>query len=327
MPFSPASLTPPAVGAEVVTFGEALAVLVADDGLPLATARRFRRTVAGAESNLAVALSRLGHRVAYATRTGADALGDGVLRTLRADGVDVTSTTDPLCGTGILVRDAFTGPGGAEVCYGRASSAGAGLSLADLPLHEWKTAAVAHVTGITAVLSESAHEAVVESVRRLKEAGVVICLDPNLRLRLTTPDLLREALAPVVPYVDIIVGSPDEVCIVGGSSNLADAARRLLELGTRLVVVKDGAAGSWATDGETTWQQPALPTVVVDPVGAGDAFVAGLLSGLLDQRPVELALRRAATLAAACVAALGDTEGLPNRRRLAQLTGSSEVSR
>ncbi len=301
---------------DVVTMGEALAVLVAGDGLPLASAQHFRRTVAGAEANVAVALARLGHRVAFATRVGGDPLGEAVLRSLRGEGFDVTATVDPDRGTGILVRDAFAGPGGGDVCYGRNGSAGSALSTADVPRQAWDAARILHVTGITAVLSAAAHDAVVETARALRSSGATICLDPNLRRRLTSPGQLAVALQPLAGLVDIVVGSPEEICIFGQEPDVSAATERLLDTGVRLIAVKDGAAGSWATDGTNSWQQPALPTVVADPVGAGDAYVAGLLSGLLDGLEPQPALFRAATVAAACVAAVGDIEGLPTRRQV-----------
>ena len=121
-----------AASAEVLTLGECLVALVASETGPLAETSVFESHVAGAEANVAVGLTRLGHRVAYIGRVGADGFGTAILRRLRGEGVVVDHlTVDADAPTGILVRERRS-IGAAEVLYYRRGSAGSGASPADV---------------------------------------------------------------------------------------------------------------------------------------------------------------------------------------------------
>jgi 2-dehydro-3-deoxygluconokinase len=316
------------VSLDVVTFGEAMALLLAEPGVPLRRATAFRRQIAGAESNVAVGLARLGHRVGWFGRVGADAFGDAVLATLRAEGIDVSrAVVDDAAPTGLLARDC-SADRPTEVAYYRRHSAGSRLQRSDVDNFYVATASWLHVSGVTPVLSRTAAEATTTAVEAARAAGVPVCLDPNVRRRLCPPDEAATVLRPLVGYADVIVAGEDEALLLAGAGDVTEAGDRLLARGARLVVVKRGVRGAWATDGDSRFAVPAFPVRAVDPVGAGDAFAAGLLSALLRQVPVEGALREAAAVAALCVAAPGDLDGLPTAaERDAYLEGGADVAR
>jgi 2-dehydro-3-deoxygluconokinase len=313
---------------DAVTLGEALAVFLADDGLPLHAATRFRRTVAGAEANVACALARLGHSVSFVGRVGDDAMGPVVRSVLRSYGVDdgaiVVDSTAP---TGILVRD-VSADRPTEVAYARCGSADSRIAPVDADADLVSSARVLHVSGITPVLSADAHAAVTKAVEAAQAAGTIVCLDPNIRRRLCPPDRAADVLRPLADLADIVVAGDDEAALLSGEPDTHARAAWFLKRGARLVVLKRGAAGAWATDGRESFDQPALAVRAVDPVGAGDAFAAGLLSALLWGRETVDALREAAAVAALVVATPGDLEGLPTAaQRDAILHRRGEVDR
>jgi 2-dehydro-3-deoxygluconokinase len=316
------------VNPDVVTFGEAMALLLAEPGVPLRRATAFRRQVAGAESNVAVGLARLGHRVGWFGRVGADAFGDAVLATLRADGIDVSrAVVDDTAPTGLLARDC-SADRPTEVAYYRRDSAGSRLRPSDVDRFYVATAGWLHVSGVTPVLSPTAAEATTAAVEAARTAGVPVCFDPNIRRRLCPPEEAVKILGPLVEYADVVVAGEDEALLLVGAGDVAEAGDRLIGRGARLVVVKRGVRGAWATDGDSRFEVPAFPVRAVDPVGAGDAFAAGLLSALLRQVPVDRALREAAAVAALCVATPGDLDGLPTAaERDAYLEGGADVTR
>jgi len=296
---------------DVVTFGEAMALMLAEPGVPLRRAHTFRRQVAGAESNVAIGLARLGHRVGWFGRVGADAFGDAVLGALRAEGVDVSrAVVDPEAPTGLLARDCSAARP-TEVAYYRRGSAGSRLRPSDVDTGYLGTARWLHVTGITPVLSDGAAAATEAAVRAAHAAGVRVCLDPNIRRRLADPARAAALLRPLLGYADLVVAAEDEADLLG-------------DLGPGLVVIKRGSHGARAGDIEV----PAIRVPEVDTVGAGDAFAAGLLSALLRAAPLDVALREASAVAALCVAAPGDTDGLPTAaERDAYLAGGARVTR
>ncbi|MGJ7908746.1 sugar kinase [Actinopolyspora sp. H202] len=311
---------------EVITFGETMGLLLAQQGQPLEHATGFRRSIAGAESNTAVGLARLGHRVGWFGRVGDDPFGRSALRTLRGEGVDVSrAVVDESLPTGLLVRDAHAHRP-IEVCYYRSGSAGSALHEGDVD-EEWiGGAGLLHLTGITAALSEDARAATERAVRAAREAGVPVSLDPNIRRKLAGIERWVELLRPLAEHADLVLTGLDEAEEISGCSGERATAGWLLERGARLVVLKLGSRGAWATDGEREWFQRAAEVPAVDPVGAGDAFNAGFLSAHLRGIPVPEALSEAATVAGSVVQIPGDMDGLPDARLRDLAVGDEQVT-
>ncbi|RSM63981.1 sugar kinase [Actinoplanes sp. ATCC 53533] len=295
-------------------------------GGPLRLGGDLRLSVAGAESNVAIGLARLGHRTRWAGRVGDDELGELVLRTLRAEGVDVSmAVVAPNELTGMLLFD--RAPGGAtRVHYRRAGCAGSRLGPADVVPAVALGARILHVTGITPALGDDSAAAVRYAVDAVRATGATVCLDVNHRPKLWGRAQARAVLRPLAAAAQVLVASEDELPLVADGPDEASRAQELLDLGVREVVVKRGARGASAYTGAGRCDEPAWPVAVVDTVGAGDAFTAGYLSALLDGLPVGQRLRRGATLGAAAVAAHGDWEGLPTRAELDQVRHAAQES-
>jgi 2-dehydro-3-deoxygluconokinase len=318
--------TPP----EVVTFGEAMGLMLADDGLPLRRARRFHRTLAGAELNTAVGLARLGHRAAYAGRVGDDPFGEEVRATLLAEGVDAAGLRiDRDAPTGLLTRDR-DGHRRIRVVYHRAGNAGSRLTPEDLAALPLAGARLLHVTGITPALSESARAATLAAVRAARDAGVTVSFDPNLRTKLWSREQAAPVLRELAASAQIVLTSEEEGAWLAATPGVEGIAAYFHEHGARIVVIKRGADGARVSEaGGDAIDVPALPVgAVVDPVGAGDAFDAGFLSGWLDGLSPAEAARRGAACGAAVVQVAGDLEGLPTRAELEDLMSeTTEVDR
>ncbi|OFE17419.1 hypothetical protein BA895_16535 [Humibacillus sp. DSM 29435] len=308
---------------DVVTLGETMLLLLAVDGLSSSQTPTFVASIAGAEANVACGLSRLGHHVTMFGRVGADPSGRRVRARLQGEGVDIEHlVTDPERGTGLLLRDA---PAGRPVTveYHRSNSAGAALHPDDLRMEVLRDARVLHVTGLSAVLSDSAFAAVELAMDTARQSGVHVSFDPNVRLRLADAVTWRDLMARLIPKADTVLIGDTEMLTL----ELPDP-QACLAAGPTTVVVKRGADGAYATDGTRSWHQPARPVPVVDPVGAGDAFAAGWLSAHVDELPISERLKRACTVASLVVATRGDIEGLPTRQELTDLgTSGADVLR
>ncbi|HEX6445861.1 MAG TPA: sugar kinase [Streptosporangiales bacterium] len=298
---------------DVLTFGETMANLRGHGALRLGGT--FTMTIAGAESNVAVGLARLGHRVRWAGRVGADETGALVTRTLRAEGVDVSRAgVDEDAPTGLMLLEHRTADL-VRVEYHRRGSAASRIDPAALGPVLADGARLLHVTGITPALSATAAAAVAAAVEHAHANGWTVCLDVNHRARLWSRSDAARALRPLLPKLDILVASADELPIVVDDEQEPEKA--LLSKGIGEVVVTDGRAGAHVVDGTGRLSRPAAPVTAVDPVGAGDAFVAGYLSARLDGLPVTDRLDRAVSVAGFAVATYGDWEGLPTRAELA----------
>ena len=299
-----------------MTFGETMAALRGTG--PLRLGGDLTLSIAGAESNVAIGLARLGHQVAWVGRVGDDELGQLVLRTLRAEQVDVTAAVvDTERPTGLLIfepRIADT----VRVAYYRAGSAGGALGPDDVLPHLRPGLRLLHVTGVTAALGPQAAEALRQAVRCAHDLGAQVSLDVNYRSRLWPGDRAREVLQPLAAQVDLLFASDDELRLVAPDpgADVAASARQLLQSGVAAVVLKRGADGAAAHTANGVAKAAARIVPVVDVIGAGDAFAAGYLSAYLDGRQVAACLDRANVVAAFAVAQRGDWEGLPTRAEL-----------
>jgi 2-dehydro-3-deoxygluconokinase len=304
------------VNVDVLTTGEALAALRSTG--PVRLAHQLGLSVAGAEVNVAIGLSRLGHAARWCGVLGEDQFGSLVLRTLRAEGVDVSVVRRMAAPTGIIVFEPLAA-GVTRVDYHRTGSAGSQLRAVDVLAAYQLRPRILHVTGITPALGDGPATAIREVVQIAHAEKVIVCLDVNHRSRLWSTELARKTLGTLVSYVDIVVASDDELTLLTPAELAGERAQVdwLAERGVEQVVVKRGADGASAyVAGESVVHCPARTVVAVDTVGAGDAFVAGYLSGVLDGLGVPDRLRRAVTVAGFAVSTIGDWAGLPTRDEL-----------
>lgn len=330
-------------GLEVTTVGEAMAVLTPTSQGALRGVRGFESGIGGAEANVAVALSRLGHRTGWCGHLGDDELGAGVRHFLRAEGVDESRVNlDPEAPTGLYLKE-FRARDALRVHYYRKDSAASRMSSDDLDLEWLLSGEIIHLTGITAVLSDTCYELVSRIAEEANQRGVAVCFDANVRHRLLGGKDASQTLGPLLRAADIVFLSEDEAELLLGAREPEPVARAAEELRAHTVVVHgaDGAfmistrsggesgvaVGRTESEAEISESQ-TQPVTVVDPVGAGDAFVGGFLAGRLrgldDQRCLRLA-----NACGGCAASLpGDVESMPYAQDVAaELGGDRQAER
>ncbi|WP_432586318.1 sugar kinase [Streptomyces sp. HD1123-B1] len=314
-------------GPDVVTCGEAMLLLLAEPGVPLDRAVHFRRSVAGAESNVAVGLARLGHGVRWLGRVGADPAGEAVLRELRADCVDVGhAIVDDHAPTGLLMRDSH--PHRAiDVQYYRMGSAASRLNPEQIRPESVEGARLLHLSGITPMLSPTAAAASRRLVELARAAGARISFDPNVRHKLGGAAQWTQTAGPLLREADIVLAGEDELELLT-SLSAAEATEELLAGAAREVVVKHPDHSATVRTADGSWRQEPHAVPVVDPIGAGDAFAAGYLSARLRGLREQRALAEAACVASLAVQAATDTDGLPTAaardRALARAAGGGD---
>lgn len=310
---------------EVVTLGETMGLIAADEIGPLRRGHRMVFGIGGAESNVAIGLARLGHRAAWVGRVGDDEVGRLVLREMRGERVDVSHVVvDAAAPTGWMLKVRRTAAS-SEVSYARRGSAGSRLCPDDIPDGVVARARVLHITGITPALSESARAAIWHAVDIAIAAGVPVCLDVNHRPSLWSENTARTILRELVPRCDLIFASEPEAALVVGDEDPVEAARLLTKLGPRHAVIKRAEHGYVAMVDGQVLRGPAVRVPVVDPVGAGDAFVASYLASWLDGASSAQALHNANLAGAFVVAVPGDWEGLPTCAELAAFTDRTDA--
>lgn len=306
---------------DVLTFGEAM-VAVRSPG-PLELGGNASLGVVGSESNVAIGLRRLGHSVRWVSRIGDDPMGRLVVRTLRAEDVDVASVSVVQgAPTGLIFFDT-TAFGRRRAVHRRHGSAATHLGPADLKAPLEMGAKVLHVSGITPALSESCRSAVAETLSAAHAKGWITSLDVNHRPALWTDEEAAGALRPLLPWVRVLIASVSELPLMADGQREDDRIAALRDV--PWVAVKRGALGASLYADGRQFHREAVPVVEVDPVGAGDAFTAGLISGLLDDLGPDASLDRACALGAAVAASSGDWEGLPTRLDLARVPARGDL--
>ncbi len=313
----------------VVTIGESMALLTVPAGRQLRGGSSAPVGFGGAESNVAIGLARLGVPVTWVSRVGDDAFGSLITRELRGEGVHVLTAVDGQTPTGLMVKEHRCGTPW-RVRYYRAGSAASRLSPADVD-DARVTAAIAaarvlHLTGITAAISDSALAAVRRAVEIARAAGTLVSFDVNHRTALWSDAQAAPVLAQLCGSADLVFAGESEAALVLSTSATDERAlaEGLAGLGTATVVLKLGARGALALTGDEIVAAEPDPITVVDPVGAGDAFVAGYLGALVDGGSPLDCLRRGNLLGGAVCQVPGDWEGLPTADELESLNTAGE---
>ena len=311
-----------------VTFGETLVQHNADYLGPYDPDGSYSRHVAGAESNVAIDLHKLMPdevRSVWISRLGADPDGDSIASALTGH-IEVHAPQFTGEKTGIQLLNHL---GGGEVIrrYRRADSAASRLT-ADEVLPHLEGADLLHVTGITPALSDTCLDTTLTVMAAAQQMGIPVCMDVNYRDALWSPDEARAVCDRMREHATLFkVGHDEAETIWGGDMTPSDHARRFVVGVTQLAIVTTGDSGAVAYDGEQLVEHPGFTVEVVDPVGAGDAFVAGALAGIVQRGsmrdflalpPDERAevLHTALELGNACGALVctrhGDTEAMPD---------------
>ncbi len=306
----PARVSPP----RVVTAGETMVLVVPTAPGRLRHAGAVTLSIGGAESNVAIGLSRLGVPAGWISALGDDELGELVLQRVRAEGVDTSAVRRlPDRPTGLYLREEVAGAH--RVYYYRRGSAASTLAPGAFDPAVLGEAAFLHLTGITGALSPESAEFLPWAARTARQAGVRVSFDVNYRSRLWEPAAARAASEAMLPHVDVLLVGDEEAGALWGWDE-DTCLERLADAGPAEVVLKRGARGCAAVlDGERL-TAPGFPARQVDPIGAGDAFAAGYLAASVEGLGPAERLRTANAMGAFCVQGLGDYEGLPSRREL-----------
>ncbi|NBI28837.1 sugar kinase [Chengkuizengella marina] len=303
---------------EVITFGESMGLFTPSGDKTLETATQYCRSFGGAESNVAIGLARLGHSVGWFSRLGQDPLGTSILKSLRGENVDVSRVQlHEDAPTGFMMRHIKTGR--IEVFYNRKSSAASMMEPSDVDDQYIQQAKILHITGITPSLSLSCRETILHAVQLANKLNVKVCFDPNLRLKLWSINEARSTLLTIMEKVDYFLPGLEELELLFETKDWNIIQDKLMEL-EAISIVKGGNGLNYIISKEGTVEVPyELSEKVVDTVGAGDAFCAGFLSGVLKGLPLDKAVERAHLNAFVVIQDHGDWEPLPEAKTIDQM--------
>ncbi|TDL34271.1 sugar kinase [Jeotgalibacillus sp. S-D1] len=283
-----------------------------DTSGPLRYVGGFHKTIGGAESNVAIALTRLGHNAGWISKLGQDEFGLFVRNFIRGEGVDTAQVTfDDQHQTAVFFKE-LNANADPEIYYYRKHSAASMMTPADLNEDYIKQAKFLHLTGITPALSQSCRETLFRSIEIAREGNQTIVFDPNVRLKLWSKKEAAETLRKISYQSDIVLPGIEEGELMTGETRPEAIAQHLLDKGVQVVVVKLGENGAYyATQNESKLVAGYEVKSIVDTVGAGDGFAAGFLSGLLRGWNYEKSVQLGNRVGAFALTVSGDAEGYP----------------
>lgn len=269
---------------DVVTLGETMIRLSPSGYRRLEEAETLECRIGGSESNVAVALARLGLATAWLSKLPENPLGQFVSRRLSSLGVDVSHVVwSPEGRAGVYFIEPGSPPRPTRVLYDRAGSAASTMAPAEMPWDVVRAARHLHLSGITPALSASCRAVAARAVAEARAAGASVSLDLNYRSKLWSPAEAAAALGELIPTVDLLVSTAADAALLFDLGGSADAIARSLRdhFQVPAAVVTLGAEGAAACHDGGYHTAACFPATEVDRVGAGDAFDAGLIYGYL----------------------------------------------
>jgi 2-dehydro-3-deoxygluconokinase len=303
---------------KVLLIGEPIALLIAETAQPLAEVERYTRKLAGAEVNVGFGLSRLGHKVKFATRLGQDPFGYYTQKILEGEGIDtelVAFDSEYLTGMMLKGKVLDGDPPIAFYCKGSAASRMTAAQIDEIDLSGLD---LIHVTGVFPALSESCRQATERLMWRAKNLGIKLTFDPNLRPTLWGDDeKMIKWTNHLATYADVVLPGLEEGRILTGYDNPEQIADFYQQLGVKHVIVKLGPGGAYVREGVNSYEIPGFKVAeVIDTVGAGDGFATGVVSGIMENLSLRDAVLRGNAIGSIQVQHISDNEALPNREAL-----------
>lgn len=277
-----------------ILVGEPMGLFIAQEEGKLSDVSGYSMAVAGAEFNVAVGLARLNLPVTYLTRLGEDPFGQKIVRTLQRNGIGSEFVSfSKERSTGFMLKSKVS-TGDPKIFYFRKGSAASTLSKEDVDRMDFSGYGFVHLTGIFPALSESTKEASFYLIKKAREHGLTVSFDPNLRPQLwPDTETMVQTLNEFAALSDYVLPGEAEGELLCGDRDPRKIGQFYLERGAKAVVTKMGSRGAYLM---TEQDQELVPGFsiekVVDTVGAGDGFAAGILSALMEGKNLYEAVRR-----------------------------------
>ncbi|MDN4594627.1 5-dehydro-2-deoxygluconokinase [Polycladomyces subterraneus] len=312
---------------EVYTLGRLIVDLYANEiGVPLKDVCSFQKYLGGSAANTAVGLARLGAKVGLISRVGQDAFGQFLLERLQQEGVDTGMVrTDPVYPTGLAFA-APQPPQDSEVLFYRKPCADANVSIHDLDLNQLHQAKIL-VVACTALAVPAGREAALAALEANRDSGGVNVLDLDWRpMFWNYEEEARLYYRLALRMADVVLANEPELAFAGETDDPEQAAETILSTGVKEVVAKRGSDGVWYFSREERLKVPPVPVKVLNTLGAGDAFGAAYVYGLLQGWEVHRRLAFACAAGAIVVGRHSCSEAMPTLEEVENVLLHNQVT-
>lgn len=309
--------------ARVITFGEIMLRLAPEGYYRFVQAKSYGATYGGGEANVAVSLANFGLDAAFVTKLPKHEVGQAGVNSLRQFGVDTSLITRGGERVGIYFLEKGASQRASKVIYDRAGAAIAQATTADFDWNKiFEGANWFHFTGITPALGDNVAAICLEACKAAQERGITVSCDLNYRKNLWSKAKAGEVMATLMPYVDVCIANEEDASDVFGikadhtdvtsgklnHDGYKDVAKKLVErFGFKKVAITlrgsiSANDNNWAAmlyDGQEFYFSKNYLVHIVDRVGGGDSFGAGLIYACINEYQPQAAIEFA--VAASCL--------------------------
>ncbi len=269
---------------DLACFGELLVDFVSTATGPLRDAPGFLKAAGGAPANVAVAAARLGVRAAFLGAVGDDEFGRFLAHELEAHGVDVSGLAHSSSGSTPIAFVSLREDAERDFLFYWRGTADQSLKTGDLPLGLIRNCRVFHFGSIS-LIHRATRTVARNAIRAAVQSEVYISCDPNLRMRLwPSAAVARRTVLSAIAPVHLLKVNEEELVFLSGHADLSRGMQSLAGYCDALILVTRGARGAAYRWQRSEGEVPGFPVRAVDSTGAGDGFVAGFLTCLLQNR-------------------------------------------
>lgn len=299
--------------------GEPMILFYANDYGELSEVDQFTKGLAGAEVNVGIGLSRLGHEILYLTKLSQDEMGRYIFEFLENEKFDLSyAQVDSNLPVGVMYKNKVRS-GDPDILYYRRGSAASTLSIEDVEEIDFREIDVLHVTGIPAALSDSLRETSFYLIEKARKSGCLVTFDPNLRLSLwKNKEEMIQTINKLAFLSDVFLPGLSEAQLLTGLTEVEEISDYYLKSGIEHVVIKHGKQGAYLKSQGTKLSKVEGFKVekVIDTVGAGDGFAVGIIDGILRELSMIDTCENANAIGAIQTQNPSDNEGLPTLEEL-----------
>lgn len=310
----------------ILLVGEPMGLFIAKTEGAFEDVDEYAVATCGAEFNVAIGLTRLGHKASYLTKLGPDPFGKRIIKQMRAEGIATDDILyDDTLRTGFMLKGS-TSVGDPAIYYFRAGSAASTLSPADVEGLDFSKFSAIHMTGITPALSDATRDLCRFLAAKAHEEGIFLSFDPNLRPQLwPSREVMASYINEFAAQCDLFLPGIAEGEVLAGLTDHVAIAEHYRKLGAGAVVVKVGGDGAYYDAGDERGLVPGFHVShIIDTVGAGDGFAAGVLSARMEGLSWYDSVRRGNAIGAIQIMSVGDNDGLPTRAELNEFMKTDE---
>lgn len=322
---------------KVTVFGEALIRLEAPGFQRFVQAESFIARYTGAEANTAIQLAAMGRPAAIVSAVPAHEIGQACVNSFRRFGLDTTHLLRGGDRLGILYVENGASQRAGRVVYDRKGSSFSQIRPADLDWEEiLADSSWLHTSGITPAVGDGPRKAQAEAMRVARKRGIPISYDPNYRSTLWSLDEAKRVLPKLIEGVDLFLGTPHDAELLfgikGGAVTAGEELRRKLGIGQVAFTRREiphaslNHLNALLIDDKGAHESRTYDVHIIDRIGAGDAFAAGMIHAALEKWPA----RRAIEFATACCAlkqSMPGDFGLSTLAEISELAESGQAGR